>query len=358
VNIKFFIHATNVHQGGGKSLLDAVIQLAIVHKKCVLLLDDRFHHNGAILENTQVKRVRPTVLARLHAEWWLAKNVRAGDTVLCFGNLPPIFKLAGRVVVFVQNKYLLEKVSLDGFSWKTKLRLTVERFWFGLKTKNADQFVVQTLSMKSALQLRLSLTDNFNSGNGKPVDILPFTNDVTGYQRKPIIKPNTKLNNYDFIYVASGEPHKNHRTLIEAWCLLAKDDCFPSLCLTLNRAHFPELCELIDLKKSQFTLKIENLGVLPHDKVLNLYTIAGALVYPSTFESFGLPLIEARQAGLPVLASELDYVRDVLDPEQSFNPESATSIARAIKRFMGIDEPPLPLLDAKGFMDQIFNKVN
>jgi hypothetical protein len=54
-----------------------------------------------------------------------------------------------------------------------------------------------------------------------------------------------------------------------------------------------------------------------------------------------------------VLASELDYVRDVLDPEQAFDPESAVSIARAVKRFMGIEEPALPLLDAGGFMKQI-----
>ncbi|NDP39361.1 MAG: glycosyltransferase family 4 protein [Rhodoferax sp.] len=350
---KLFINAMNVHQGGGRALLVALLSDLPSTTKSVALLDSRLLISAPSSDTVYIKRVRPSVITRLQAEWWLTKNVRSGDTVLCFGNLPPVFKLAGRVVVFVQNKYLLENTSLSGFSWKTKFRLTLERFWFGLKAKNADQFVVQTLSMKTALQLRLGLTDNLNSGNEKPVDILPFTNDVIGYQRKLLVKPNVKLNDYDFIYVASGEPHKNHRTLIEAWCLLAKDHCFPSLCLTLDRAHFPDLCELIDLKISQFILNIENIGVLSHDKVLVLYTVAGALVYPSTFESFGLPLIEARQAGLPVLASELDYVRDVLDPEGSFDPSSAISIARAIKRFMGIEEPPLPLLDAKGFLNQI-----
>lgn len=350
----------NVHHGGGRTLLVSLLKALPCSSISVALLDSRLLISLPGFDAIYVKRVKPSVIERLTAEWWLVKNARAGDTVLCFGNLPPIFKINCRVVVFIQNKYLLENVGLFGFSWKTKLRLSIERLWFNWKVKNVDQFVVQTQSMKAALQLRLGLTDNLNSGNEKSIAILPFTNDVNSYQRKLLTNPNpkSKSNDYDFIYVASGEPHKNHITLINAWCLLAKDDYFPSLCLTLDRVHFPELCELIDLKKSQFTLKIENLGVLPHDKVLNLYTIAGALVYPSTFESFGLPLIEARQAGLPVLASELDYVRDVLDPEQSFNPESATSIARAIKRFMGIDEPPLPLLDAKGFMDQIFHKVN
>jgi glycosyltransferase involved in cell wall biosynthesis len=98
------------------------------------------------------------------------------------------------------------------------------------------------------------------------------------------------------------------------------------------------------------------MGSLSHGDVLKLYKDMGALIYPSTFESFGLPLIEARQAGLPVLASELDYVRDVIDPEQSFDPYSATSIARAVKRFMAVDELLLPLLDAKGFLDKIISR--
>jgi glycosyltransferase involved in cell wall biosynthesis len=63
-------------------------------------------------------------------------------------------------------------------------------------------------------------------------------------------------------------------------------------------------------------------------------------------ESFGLPLIEARQAGLPILASELDYVRDIVDPEESFDPFSARSIVRAVTRFMGVEQAALPLGNA------------
>jgi glycosyltransferase involved in cell wall biosynthesis len=95
---------------------------------------------------------------------------------------------------------------------------------------------------------------------------------------------------------------------------------------------------------------------LPHDQIKLLYGQVQALIFPSTFESFGLPLIEARQAGLPVLAPELDYVRDVLDPEQAFNPESPLSIARAVKRFLGFNDEPLALMDAADFMKSILEK--
>jgi glycosyltransferase involved in cell wall biosynthesis len=244
---------------------------------------------------------------------------------------------------------LIDDENLDDFSIKTRLRLRMERLWLSFRMSNADEFVVQTLSMKRLLDV---LTQ------GKiPVSVLPFMSNHDGYFRslQPLEKKKEK--DFDFVYVASGEPHKNHKRLIEAWCLLAKDGVFPSLGLTLDKVHFVELCSWMKSSAERNQLKVENLGCLSHDKVKELYDRAGALIYPSTFESFGLPLIEARQAGLPILASELDYVRDVLDPEQVFDPTSEVSIARAVKRFMDLEEEPLLLLDAKGFLNKILEKV-
>jgi len=225
----------------------------------------------------------------------------------------------------------------------------MERLWLSKRMKNVDEFVVQTPTMKRLLVQK--------TGGKIPVRILPFMAELRGYSRKmsqPVLLENSE---FDFVYVASGEPHKNHRRLLEAWCLLADEGVFPSLCLTLDEARFATLCKEIEVKRQQHGLKVKIAGELSHQDVLALYTKAGAAIYPSTFESFGLPLIEARQAGLPVLASELDYVRDVLDPEQSFDPESSVSIARAVKRFMGKDEQTLPLLNATQFMDCVLGKA-
>ena len=360
---KLFIHATNVHQGGGKSLLDALIKTNSSPNRRVLLLDSRIELAEQEIDVGYVRRVEPSIMHRFLAEWWLNMHVHEDDTVLCFGNLPPLFRLAGHVIVFVQNKYLLEDVSLSGFSWRTKLRLNIERLWLRWRAVNVDEFIVQTSSMKLALQHRLdgkvacSKGDALHGSAGIPIKILPFANVVEGYQRELVKGQTSKLNDFDFLYVASGEPHKNHRRLIGAWCLLAKDGHFPSLCVTLDKTYFSELSELVELMKTRHGLSLDNLGVLPQDQIKLLYARVGALVYPSTFESFGLPLIEARQAGLPILASELDYVRDVLDPEQSFDPYSEISIARAIKRFMEIDELPLPLQNATEFINHIMEKT-
>lgn len=346
---RVFIHATNVHQGGGRSLLDALLKGLHANAEFVLILDDRMPLPMNMAQNVQIKRVRPSVVQRFLAECWLAQTVAPEDIVFCFGNLPPLFKLHANTVVFVQNRYLIDDVKLNGFPLKVRLRLTMERLWLSIKRANASEFIVQTPTMKRLLEIKM---------RGRvPVRVRPFVAEPNGYARSVPQPEVPKENNSDFVYVASGEPHKNHRRLIEAWCVLAEEGLFPSLCVTLDESRFAELCREIEVMRKRHGLKVKNVGGLAHQAVLALYKAAGAAIYPSTFESFGLPLIEARQANLPVLASELDYVRDVLDPEQTFDPESANSIAKAVKRFMGFGEQPLPLLDAAQFIASVLEKA-
>ncbi len=313
--------------------------------EAVAQLDVRMKIQGGTSTKLTIRYVRASILQRLRAEFWLARNSRRDDSILCFGNLPPLFKLRGHVAVFVQNRYLIDNVKLNGFPLKTRLRLATERLWLSCKMVNADEFVVQTPTMKNLLEIRTK---------GKiPVYVSPFVANYEGRRTKSAIPEDTEEKDSSFIYIASGEPHKNHQQLIEAWCLLATEGLFPSLKLTLDQRDFAGLCSWMEQKIEQYRLNIENLGRLPHKRVQRLYEQSHALIYPSTCESFGLPLIEATQAGLPVLASELDYVRDVSDPEQTFDPESAVSIARAVKRFMRIEEQPLRLEDAAGFIKHI-----
>ncbi len=346
---RLFIHATNVHQGGGRALLDPLLTALSCSSETILLLDSRMPVPNGMPSNIQIRRVQPSVIKRFKAEQWLGDNVRAGDVVLCFGNLPPLFKLKGRAVVFLQNRYLIDDVQLNGFPLRVRLRLVMERLWLSIRMKNVDEFVVQTPSMKRLLEKKFA---------GKiPVRMLPFMLELSGYARSVSKAVQQENCDFDFVYVASGEPHKNHKRLLEAWCLLAAEGVYPSLCLTLDETRFATLCQEIAVRSQLHGLKVTNAGELSHQDVLSLYKKACAAIYPSDFESFGLPLIEARQAGLPVLASELDYVRDVLDPEQTFDPESPVSIARAVKRFMGREEPALPIMDASQFMACVFEKA-
>jgi glycosyltransferase involved in cell wall biosynthesis len=346
---RFFIQASNVHQGGGAILLRALLEVRVDVASVHVQVDERMHLSHTPRPDVVVRKVRASLLRRLLAERWLAQNTDQSDLVLCFGNLPPLFRTAGRVIVLIQNRYLIDDVSLKAFPLKSRLRLQIERWWLSAKAENADAFVVQTPSMEAILQ-------GSGKAQGKPVYVFPFVSVSDGYQRSLTLSQAGLGVNSTFLYVGSGEPHKNHRSLIEAWCLLAQEGRFPALWLTLDGHSNVDLCAWIDQKKQDFGLNLQNFGVQSHGQIKQLYTQVRALIFPSTFESFGLPLIEARQAGLAILASELDFVRDVLDPEQVFDPQSPVSIARAVKRFMGASEEALPLLNAAEFMKSLLEK--
>lgn len=345
---RLLIHATNVHQGGGRTLLEALLRLP--HKPGTRAFLDARMPLPSEMTGTWLFRVKPSIPSRLLAEFRLRASTRSGDVVLCFGNLPPLFNVDGRVVVFVQNRYLVEDVSIGRLPIKDRIRLRAERMWLKMRAGAVDEFVVQTPSMKDSLERMLSRIKT------KPelcIRIQPFVSgEIQSWQANED-DANGRTAVYDFLYVASGEFHKNHRRLIEAWILLANEGFRPSLALTVDAAEFPDLCDWIETKKRLHHLCIDNKGVLPKSQVVDLYRASCALIYPSTLESFGLPLIEARNVGLAVLAGELDYVRDVVNPDETFDPNSAVSIARAVKRFMHIKDPALQIVDAGTFANSL-----
>lgn len=348
-----FIHAVNVHQGGGQTLLTSLLEACEGYPQVIALLDSRMVLPNELPRGLTVRRVNPSVLERLGAERWLARHARAEDSVLCFGNLPPLFRLRARTSVFVQNRLLIDGTELKDFILKTRIRLRVERLWFASRAHHADEFMVQTPSMKRLLS-STGLVDK------QPVNVRPFMRVESGEAHlSAAATGNQKIDKeYDFIYVASSEPHKNHRRLIEAWCMLAEQGLFPTLCLTLDRNSSAELCDWMEERQRRYGLKLENVGNITREQVMKHYMLAKALIYPSLLESFGLPLLEAHRLGLPVLAPELDYVRDILDPEQTFDPLSPVSIAKAVKRFMDVSEPPMQIGDATQFMAAFAGKVD
>jgi len=201
---------------------------------------------------------------------------------------------------------------------------------------HVDKFIVQTPSMANDTKITL--------GNDFDVVVLPFAGKIKFESDIPYRK-------FNFIYVAGDEVHKNHTTLLEAWRLLADAGLKPSLALTVP-AESALAGEIENFRKNT-DIDISNLGVLQASEIHRLYSSSSALIFPSTSESLGLPLIEAAQHGLPILAPEMDYVRDVVDPVQTFDPRSSVSIARAVRRFLGNPEPALVMMTPEDFLAEV-----
>lgn len=345
---RIIIHAPNIHTGGGAtlltSLLDAGIEIPIL-----LSVDERYKVADTLGEHINVERFAGTISQRFAAERWLKKNARSDDLVLCFGNLPPLFNLESKVAVLLHNKHLIDETFVRHLSAWARLRTYIERFWLKLRVRACDVLVVQTGSMaRAAVKWNPEVADR--------ITVLPFvaggnfspSKTVSGGERDDAQGANQR-----FIYVAAGEPYKQHRELIEAWSLLAREGVRPELITTIKESQHERLVAEFSTAARNSELKFANHSDCTHAEILDLLTNADALIYPSLTESFGLPLLEARSAGLDIIAGELDYVRDIVEPAETFDATSPLSIARAVKRYLGIGSERPSLLSSDQFLSQL-----
>lgn len=101
----------------------------------------------------------------------------------------------------------------------------------------------------------------------------------------------------NLFYPATGVFYKNHDVLKEA-------------------LRYPcgnvQLYFTLDNPSGSEDERITYMGTLPYAEVSAMYRACDALVFPSYIETFGLPLIEAAMVGLPILAADLPYAREVL----------------------------------------------
>lgn len=332
------IHAANIHTGGGKGLLLEIINSqSCINSEITLILDQRFEPDFQFPKTFQVYRFSPTIRGRFSAELCLLRlSLKTKDRVLCFGNLPPLFSRIVKADLFFQNVIMLKIHSNYGFSWRTKIKHFLERQWLKLGITNIQRIFVQSNATKAAV------LDEYPRAQ---VLVVPFIGKLESFEGV------VEQKEFDFIYVSSGDPHKNHLNLFRAWELLASEGLYPALVLTVASSYQEIINRIGELQSKG--IKVTNFPGLAHQKVIDLYSQSKALIFPSFCESFGMPLLEAQMMNLPIVASELDYVREFVEPVQTFDPRSPVSIARAVKRHLRIESKKEKVLSADEFIQQI-----
>jgi len=141
----------------------------------------------------------------------------------------------------------------------------------------------------------------------------------------------------DFLlYLARLEhPGKNHVRLVEAFDRFKRETGLPhKLVLVGSRWNG---AELIDAKVKELGLEAEVIfpGFVPNETLPALYAAADALVFPSLFEGFGIPVLEAMACGTPVCASDVSSIPEVVgDAGLLFDPLDPQAIADAMGRIL------------------------
>ncbi len=147
--------------------------------------------------------------------------------------------------------------------------------------------------------------------------------------------------NHPFVlYAGNIKPHKNLARLIEAFAVCKAEqrgvpefDAMKLLLIGDELAKQPDLRRAVVRSRARDDVRF--LGFVPHPVLRAFYSRARAFLFPSLYEGFGLPPLEAMAHGTPVLTSNLSSLPEVFgDAALLVNPENLFDIARGIRQIL------------------------
>lgn len=139
------------------------------------------------------------------------------------------------------------------------------------------------------------------------------------------------------LYAGTIRPHKNIPRLVEAFAVLrgelAKHPVYKDLRLVIMG---DEISKNPALRRTVIQTRMEHavrfLGFVPFETLRAFYRMAAVFVFPSLYEGFGLPPLEAMACGTPVVASNVSSLPEVVgDAAMIVNPENVFDIARGVR---------------------------
>jgi glycosyltransferase involved in cell wall biosynthesis len=137
------------------------------------------------------------------------------------------------------------------------------------------------------------------------------------------------------LFVGTIEPRKNLRVLVEAFSeVMRATDARPQLVIAGKKGWLTEDL-FAELKASGVAERVLFTGYLPDEDLCALYSSCRAFVYPSLYEGFGLPPLEAMACGAPVIASRIPSLIEVTGTAALlFTPDNPTELAQHINSLL------------------------
>ncbi len=141
-----------------------------------------------------------------------------------------------------------------------------------------------------------------------------------------VFRPGDESRGEFLLYPARSWPHKNHARLFAAFAELRRRHPGLELVLAAYEGPAPE--------------GVRSLGHISREKLVELYRTAAALVFPSLYEGFGQPPLEAMACGCPVACSNVASLPEVVgDAARLFNPSSTEEIVAAVEDVLTDPDP-------------------
>jgi glycosyltransferase involved in cell wall biosynthesis len=159
---------------------------------------------------------------------------------------------------------------------------------------------------------------------------------------------NLKRGRYIY-YVGALEPRKNVPALIEAYSKIATDFIDVPLVIVGKKAWmYDDIFERVNLLGLQD--RVYFLGHIPESDLIGLYNGSRVFVYPSIYEGFGLPVLEAMQCGAAVITTNVSSMPEVAeDAAILIDPHDKEGLTNALQRLL-VDDDLVNDLSQKGLV--------
>lgn len=254
----------------------------------------------------------------------LARVTRGLDLVHYFMNFVPKLRpeaLSAVTIVDIQHEYFPEFFG--------ERELALRRKLFGHTVRAADHIMAISEFTRATLMEKLGVPGEkitavhlgYDDGAFRPLERAA----VEEFRRS------RGLPQEFLLYPAATWPHKNHANLLRALSVMKGKHGFGGrLVLTgIKKGSHGELLELAG--KLGLGDDVQYLGYLSYEELPLLYNAAALMVYPSVFEGFGIPLIEAFGSGLPVACSNTTSLPEVAGGAAAlFDPNDPNDMASKI----------------------------
>lgn len=153
------------------------------------------------------------------------------------------------------------------------------------------------------------------------------------------VRQRFQLDDPFLLYAGNIKPHKNVDRVIEAFARLKKRGFEPLKLLIIGDeiSKSPELRRAVH--RHQLHQQVRFLGFVPDATLAVLYRLADVFVFPSLYEGFGLPPLEAMASCTPVVTSNVSSLPEVVgDAALLVDPRDPEAIANAVQRILTDDE--------------------
>lgn len=142
------------------------------------------------------------------------------------------------------------------------------------------------------------------------------------------------------LYVGTIEPRKNLARLLEAFARLSPAP--PHHLLLVGQRGWKDEAIYAAVERLDLAGRVRFLGFVPDEDLAALYNLADALVFPSLYEGFGLPVVEAMACGAPVITSNRGALAEIAGSSSGgracaelVDPTDVASIQAGLERVMG-----------------------